>query len=101
AEVARFAQDRIGRVNGDAIMPPPVVSVQTVTHRYKDVVALDGLSLDIPSGIRVGIVGPDGVGKSTLLALIAGSKKLQEGNLIVLDGDIGEMRHRRAVGPRV
>jgi len=36
----------------------------------------------------VGIVGPDGVGKSTLLALVAGSKKLQEGKITVLDGDI-------------
>ncbi len=49
----------------------------------------------------VGLVGPDGVGKSTLLALIAGSKKLQHGSLTVLDGDIKDLRHRRAVGPRI
>ena len=55
----------------------PVVSIRNVTHRYKKVVALDRISLDIPSGIMVGIVGPDGVGKSTLMALVAGSKKLQ------------------------
>jgi len=79
----------------------PVVSVDDVTHRYGKVTALDGISLDIPRGIMVGIVGPDGVGKSTLLALIAGSKKLQEGKVTVLDGDIGDVRHRRAVGPRI
>jgi ribosome-dependent ATPase len=79
----------------------PVVSIRQVTHRYGDVVALDGISLDIPAGIMVGIVGPDGVGKSTLMALIAGSKKMQDGKIIVLDGDIGEVRHRRAVGPRI
>jgi ribosome-dependent ATPase len=49
----------------------------------------------------VGIVGPDGVGKSTLMALVAGSKKLQDGKVIVLDGDMGDAKHRRAVGPRV
>ena len=49
----------------------------------------------------VGIVGPDGVGKSTLMALIAGSKKLQEGQMTVLDGDIGDVRHRRDVCPRI
>jgi len=49
----------------------------------------------------VGIVGPDGVGKSTLMALIAGAKKMQQGKLTVLEGDIGEARHRRAVGPRI
>jgi ribosome-dependent ATPase len=79
----------------------PVVSIQNVTHRYGKVVALDGISLEIPSGIMVGIVGPDGVGKSTLMALVAGSKKMQEGKVTVLDGDIGDIRHRRAVGPRI
>jgi len=78
-----------------------VVSIENVTHRYKKVVALDAISLEIPSGIMVGIVGPDGVGKSTLLALVAGSKKLQEGTITVLDGSIGDVRHRRAVGPRI
>jgi len=79
----------------------PVVSIKAVTHRYKKVVALDGISLEIPAGIMVGIVGPDGVGKSTLMALMAGSKKLQEGDVTVLDGDIADARHRREVGPRV
>jgi ribosome-dependent ATPase len=79
----------------------PVVSIRDVTHRYGKVVALDGISLEVPSGIMVGIVGPDGVGKSTLLALCAGSKKIQQGQVTVLGGDIGDGRHRRAVGPRV
>jgi len=79
----------------------PVVSLQNVTHRYGRVVALDGISLDIPSGIMVGVVGPDGVGKSTLLALVTGSKKMQDGKVTVLGGDIADVRHRRAVGPRV
>ena len=79
----------------------PVVSIRGVTHHYKKVVALDGISLEIPAGIMVGIVGPDGVGKSTLMALVAGSKKMQDGQIIVLDGDIASARHRREVGPRV
>lgn len=79
----------------------PVVSIENVTHRYGRVLGLDGISLEIPSGIMVGIVGPDGVGKSTLMALIAGSKKMQEGKVTVLAGDIADIRHRRAVGPRV
>jgi ribosome-dependent ATPase len=80
---------------------PPVVSVKGVTHRYGKVVALDDISVDIPPGIMVGIVGPDGVGKSTLMGLIAGAKKMQEGKVTVLEGDIGDVGHRRAVGPRV
>jgi ribosome-dependent ATPase len=79
-----------------------VVSIKGVTHRYgKKVVALDDISLEIPSGIMVGIVGPDGVGKSTLMALCAGSKKLQQGSVVALGGEMGDVRHRRAVGPRI
>src|SRR5262245_35790979 len=79
----------------------PVVSVGDVTHRYRKTVALDHISLDIPSGLMVGIIGPDGVGKSTLLSLIAGSRKVQEGTVNVLGGDMRESRHRRDVCPRI
>jgi ribosome-dependent ATPase len=79
----------------------PVVSVHEVTHLYGDVKGLDAISIDIPAGIMVGIIGPDGVGKSTLLALMAGSKKLQKGTMTVLDGDIGDIRHRRDACPRI
>jgi len=79
----------------------PVVSIQNVTHKYGSVKALDGISLDIPSGLMVGIVGPDGVGKSTLMGIMAGSKTLQEGAMTVLDGDIADVRHRRKVCPKI
>ncbi len=79
----------------------PVVRVEDVTHRYGKVLALDHISLDIPSGLMVGVVGPDGVGKSTLLALTAGSKRLQGGKVNVLGGDIASGAHRRAVFPRI
>lgn len=79
----------------------PVVSVNDVIHRYGQTVALDHISVDIPPGLMVGIVGPDGVGKSTLMALIAGSKVLQEGRISVLGGDIADARHRRDVCPRI
>jgi ribosome-dependent ATPase len=79
----------------------PVVSIKEVTHRYGATLALDGLSLDIPSGRMVGVIGPDGVGKSTLLALVAGSKKMQRGKVIVLGGDIADAAHRRDACPRI
>jgi ribosome-dependent ATPase len=79
----------------------PVVTIENVTHRYGNAVALDGISLEIPSGRMVGIIGPDGVGKSTLMALIAGSKKMQEGTMMVLGGDIADARHRHDVCPRI
>jgi ribosome-dependent ATPase len=82
-------------------LPEPVVRVEKVIHRYGKVYALDSISLDIPSGLMVGIIGPDGVGKSTLLGIMAGSKQLQEGSVVVLGGNIGDVRHRRVVCPRI
>ncbi|HEV8479337.1 MAG TPA: ribosome-associated ATPase/putative transporter RbbA [Candidatus Eisenbacteria bacterium] len=79
----------------------PVVSVKEVTHLYGKTKALDAISIDIPRGIMVGVVGPDGVGKSTLLGLMAGAKKLQQGAMQVLDGDIADIKHRRVVCPQI
>jgi ribosome-dependent ATPase len=79
----------------------PVVSVRDITHRYGKTLAVDRFSLDIPSGLMVGVIGPDGVGKSTLMALVAGSKKIQQGTVTVLGGDMASVAHRRRVCPRI
>ncbi len=79
----------------------PVVSIADVSHRYGGARALDHISLEIPSGLMVGVIGPDGVGKSTLLALTAGSRRVQEGRVHVLGGDMAEVRHRRVTCPKI
>jgi ribosome-dependent ATPase len=79
----------------------PVVRLQGVTHRYGKIAALDGLSFDIPSDCTVGLIGPDGVGKSSLLGLIAGAKRIQEGRVEVLGGDMVDVRHRALICPRI
>src|SRR5262249_4693686 len=79
----------------------PVAVVEGVTHHYGKALALDGISLEVPSGLMVGVIGPDGVGKSTLLGLLAGSKKLQSGKVRVLEGDIAPRKHRHDVCPRI
>ncbi len=82
-------------------LPQPVARVGNLTHLYKKVRALQSVSLDIPAGQMVGLLGPDGVGKSTLLGLLAGARKLQQGSLEVLGGDMALTRHRKSVGPRI
>jgi len=67
-----------------------LVKALDIRHRYGKTVAVDGLNLSIPQGASVAIIGPDGVGKSTLLGLIAGAKKLQTGSLQVFGGDVCE-----------
>ncbi|MFG6160697.1 ribosome-associated ATPase/putative transporter RbbA [Halomonas sp. 1390] len=79
----------------------PVASLEGVTHRYGKTVALEEVSVQIPAGKMVGVIGPDGVGKSTLLGLIAGVRRLQSGTVEVLDGSIGDRRHRDAICARI
>lgn len=79
----------------------PVAEISGVSLQYGKTRALDDLSLSLPARCIVGLIGPDGVGKSSLLALIAGARKLQQGHVQVLDGDMGDAGHRRAVCPRI
>ncbi|WP_312143042.1 MULTISPECIES: ribosome-associated ATPase/putative transporter RbbA [Stutzerimonas stutzeri subgroup] len=81
--------------------PDPVAEISGVSLQYGKTRALDNLSLSLPARCMVGLIGPDGVGKSSLLALIAGARKLQQGHVQVLDGDMGDAGHRRAVCPRI
>ncbi|EER58648.1 ABC transporter related protein [Acidovorax delafieldii 2AN] len=81
--------------------PSCVARLADVGLRYGKAVALAGIDLDIPARRMVGLIGPDGVGKSSLLALMAGARALQQGSLQVLDGDMRSKRHREAVCPRI
>ncbi len=75
--------------------------VSGLTHRYGSQRALDNVSLAIPAGARIGLIGPDGVGKSTLMGLLAGSRQIQTGQVTVLGHDLADVRARERVGPRI
>ncbi len=77
------------------------VQLEGVAHRYGKTVGLDVVSLVLPEAQTFGLIGPDGVGKSTLLALIAGAKKVQTGSVTVLGADMRQSRARREVQPRI
>ncbi|CFX19127.1 fused ribosome-associated ATPase: ATP-binding protein; ATP-binding protein; putative membrane protein [Candidatus Filomicrobium marinum] len=81
--------------------PELVARARALSHRYKKTLALDNMDIDVPAGATVGLIGPDGVGKSTLMGLIAGARKLQLGDLDVLSGNMAEAAHRNAVCPRI
>ncbi|WP_404441712.1 ribosome-associated ATPase/putative transporter RbbA [Stutzerimonas chloritidismutans] len=83
------------------VQPDPVVQVEGVSLQYGKTRALDALTLALPAQRMVGLIGPDGVGKSSLLALISGARELQQGTIRVLGGDIGDSHHRRRVCPRI
>jgi ribosome-dependent ATPase len=81
--------------------PPAVARLLGVELRYKRTVALDKINLDIPAGQMACLIGPDGVGKSSLLALVAGARAIQAGTVEVLGGDMALRRHRQQVCPRI
>jgi ribosome-dependent ATPase len=85
-------------MNGPAA---PVARLERVTQRYGRIAALDDVMVAFPAGRMVGVIGPDGVGKSSLLAIIAGARQIQTGRVLVLDGDMADSGHRRAVCPRI
>lgn len=78
-----------------------LIVARQLTHRYGKTQALDGINLSLESGKSVAFIGPDGVGKSTLLGLIAGAKRLQQGTLTVFNGDVRQKNMRRELQQRV
>jgi ribosome-dependent ATPase len=77
------------------------VSLRGVTHRYGKTLALDGVDLELPAGGMAGLIGPDGVGKSTLLGLVTGARAIQTGSVEVLGGDLGDRVFRSQVADRI
>ena len=80
---------------------PPVVRLAGVRLRYGKAEALRGIDLNLSPGRMIGLIGPDGVGKSSLLSLVAGARAVQEGTVHVLGGDMADRRHREDVCPRI
>lgn len=80
---------------------PPIARLDNVGQRFGATVALRDISLAIPARRMVGLIGPDGVGKSSLLSLIAGARAIEQGNVMVLGGDMRDVHHRREVCPKI
>ena len=77
------------------------INASGINHWYGKQQALFDIAFSLPKGTRCGLIGPDGAGKSSLLGLIAGVKKLQQGNLEVLGGPIDDRRHRNTLYPLI
>jgi ABC-2 type transport system ATP-binding protein len=82
-------------------MTDSVACTQNLTKRFGEAIALDGISMQIPSGQVTGLVGPDGAGKTTLIRILAGLMAPSEGKVEVLGSapgahldDLGYMPQR-------
>lgn len=79
----------------------PIVRLNAIGLSYGKTRALDSITLDMPAGCMVGLIGPDGVGKSSLLSLVAGAHAIQHGHIAVLGGDMADAAHRAKTCPRI
>src|SRR5262245_44868720 len=78
--------------SGDALL---AVRARAISKCFGDVIALDGIDLDVTRGRIHGVVGPNGAGKTTLLGILLGLATADSGSLEILGAPIG----RALAGP--
>jgi ABC-2 type transport system ATP-binding protein len=83
-------------------MSERAVVVNNVTHRYgrgsTSLLVLDDISMDVPTGTVIGLLGSNGTGKTTLIELVAGLRTLQAGDIQVLGRQHSDKSVRRHLG---
>ena len=85
-----------GRINGrargkDAIVYMASVTLDSVTKRFGEVVAVNNLTLEVEDQEFLVLVGPSGCGKSTTLRLIAGLEEISQGNIYIGDRVVNDV----------
>ena len=76
-----------------------MISARNVTKRFGEFVALDDVSVNVPSGALMALLGPSGSGKSTLLRVIAGLEKPDAGDVFISGREATRLRpQQRGVG---
>ncbi len=71
---------------GVPLSPMPLIAATNIAHRFGTDIILDGVSLTIEAGDRIGMVGRNGCGKSTLMKILCGMIKQDQGEVIVQKG---------------
>jgi len=80
--------------------PPPILQADGIVKQFGKIVALNGLSMELRSGEVLGLLGDNGVGKSTLLKILTGYMQPDAGS-VRLDGEVVRLRdvqHARSLG---
>jgi branched-chain amino acid transport system ATP-binding protein len=78
------------------ISDPPFLSVESISLRFRGVVALDDVSLSVPQGVLYALVGPNGAGKTSLLNVVSGVFPQSAGRVSFRGNEISDVPlHRR------
>ena len=90
-----------GRHHAEPVMGAPALELKNLVTGYPGAkAALKGVSLSVPRGARVALVGSNGAGKSTLLKAVAGLLPIREGNIRIYGNAVGACHHRTAYLPQ-
>ena len=68
-------------------MRDSVISAKSLTKKYGDFCAVNGIDLEVPHGVCFGLLGPNGAGKTTMIQTIQASSPISDGRLSVLGKD--------------
>lgn len=79
-------------------MKEPIVTMNNISYAYEDKKVLDHINFEIPHGVFMGLVGPNGGGKTTLIKLILGLLKPDEGNITLLHEPINKFSQWSKIG---
>ena len=85
-ETSRVSATRKGTSPPLCSPPVPLLTCTNIEHRYGDTIILDGVSLSVEPGERIGLVGRNGTGKSTLLKIMAGMIRQEKGQVALQRG---------------
>lgn len=79
-------------------MTGPVLSMNNITYAYEQKTVLDGINFEIPQGVFMGLVGPNGGGKTTLIKLILGLIQPDEGQISIFGTPAEKLKDRNRIG---
>jgi branched-chain amino acid transport system ATP-binding protein len=75
-----------------------MLNIEGLEASYENILALKGISIDIPEGVVFSIIGANGAGKSTLLKSISGLIKIKKGSILYKDKEIANLSANLIVG---
>lgn len=81
-----------------------IVEVKNLVKRYKDVLAVDNVNLDIEEGEIFGLLGPNGAGKTTTISILTGLVRSDSGEIKIFDKSLSakemEIKHQMGIVPQ-